>query len=176
MKKVFEHGQKFLFLGKRLQLEIAEYSHRDFQSTKLSFDGTRWMATVPFALSCHERECHLKERFLGWYRRQAEEILGGRVFHYARLMGVWPKEIAIKTHKSLWGSCNFRKQKIHLNWQIVMSPTEVIDYVVVHELCHLTVPNHSKLFWHSVQQILPDYKSHRAWLRIHQKEITHPFQ
>ena len=166
-----EHGQEFLFLGKKLQLEIAEYSPRDFQSTELSFDGKGWRAAIPLTLSRQERERQLKERFFIWYRMQAKEILGGRIFHYARLMGVWPKEISIKTQKRLWGSCNFRKQKIHLNWQIVMSPPEVIDYVVVHELCHLTVPNHSQLFWHSVQKILPEYKSQRSWLRVNQKEM-----
>ena len=166
-----EHGQKFLFLGKRLQLEIAECSPRDFQSTELSFDGKRWKAAIPFALSPEERERQLKERFFIWYRMQAKEILGGRIFHYARQMDVWPKEISIKTQKRLWGSCNFRKQKIHLNWQIVMSPLEVIDYVVVHELCHLKVPNHSKLFWHSVQKIIPEYKSQRSWLRVNQEEM-----
>ena len=170
------HGQELLFLGKKLQLEIAEYSPRDFQSTELSFDGQRWRAAIPLGLSREERERQLKERFLIWYRRQAREILGGRIFHYARLLGVWPKKISIKTQKRLWGSCNFRKQKIHLNWQIVMSPLETIDYVVVHELCHLQVPNHSPLFWSSVQKILPDYKSQRSWLKVHQKEMLLPFQ
>lgn len=174
--KVFEHGQEFLFLGKRLQLEIAQYSPRDFESTELSFDGKLWRAAVPSELSREERQNQLKERFSIWYRMQAKEILGSRVFHYGRLMGVWPKEISIKTQKRLWGSCNFRKQKIHLNWQIVMSPLEVIDYVIVHELCHLTVPNHSKFFWRSVQKILPDYQNQRSWLKINQKEMMLPFQ
>ncbi len=174
--KAFEHGQEFLFLGKRLQLEIAEHSPRNFKSTELSFDGNRWKAAIPLALSHEEREKQLKERFLIWYRMQAKEILGSRVFHYGQLMDVWPKEITIKTHKSLWGSCNFRKQKIRLNWQIVMSPLEVIDYVIVHELCHLTVPNHSRSFWNSVEKILPNYKNQRSWLRMNQKEMMLPFQ
>ncbi len=143
-------------------------------ATRLSFDGARWQAAVPENLSGVRGQEQIKERFLLWYRMQAKEILGSRVFHYARVMGVSPKAISIKSQKRLWGSCNFRAQSIHLNWQIIMSPMEVLDYVVVHELCHLKVPNHSKLFWSSVAQVLPDYSKQRQWLKVNQREMRLP--
>ena len=107
-----------------------------------------------------------------WYRRQAEEILGSRLFHYARLIGVEPKKIAVRTQKRLWGNCDYRTRTIHLNWQIVLAPLEVMDYVVVHELCHLIVPNHSKRFWQRVEKTMPDFKKHKQWLKDHAVDMV----
>ncbi len=173
-RKTFADGQEFLFLGKKFPLSVQECPQSSKTAVSLFFDGLRFAAVVPPALSRNEREAQIKERFLVWYQLQAKEILGSRVFHYTRVMEVGPKEIAIRSHKRIWGSCNYRKQTIHLNWQIVMSPMDVLDYVVVHELCHLRVPNHSKAFWQSVEKFLPDYKQHRMWLKVNQQHMILP--
>ena len=105
---------------------------------------------------------------------QAKEILGSRIFHYARKMQVEPKSISIKDQKRIWGSCQYRKQSINLNWRIVMSPLDVLDYVIVHELSHLVVPDHSKRFWRKVEDILPNYKQSRQWLKQNQRSMLLP--
>lgn len=173
-RKDFTDGQEFLFLGKKIPLRVQEDSRSFSTAVSLSFDGSKFQAAVPSLLTGIQREAQIKERFLIWYQYQAKEILAGRVFHYTRIMGVGPKEIAIKKHKRIWGSCNYHKQTIHLNWQIVMSPVDVLDYVIVHELCHLRVPNHSKAFWRSVEAILPDYKQRRLWLKVNQRQMILP--
>jgi hypothetical protein len=89
-------------------------------------------------------------------------------------MGVEPKKIAVRTQKRLWGCCDYHTQTIHLNWQIILSPIRVIDYVVVHELCHLTVPNHSKRFWKKVEKIIPDFKRHKQWLAVNHIDMVLP--
>ena len=173
-RKKFEDGEEFLFLGKRFPLKVSEDTQSSSMAVRLSFDGEKFESIIPSKLHRNERQTQIKERFLIWYQMQAKEILGGRVFHYARVMAVDPKDVAIRNHKRIWGSCNYRTQTIHLNWQIVMSPLDVLDYVVVHELCHLRVPNHSKKFWQSVANILPQYKQHRLWLKTHQRQMLLP--
>ena len=140
----------------------------------MTFDGFKWVVRIPRHLSLAERQEDIKERLIQWYRLQAKEILGGRVFHFARIMKLGPQEIHVKTQKRLWGCCNYHKQTISLNWQIVMAPLAVVDYVVVHELCHLKIPNHSKQFWQKVEEVLADYQRHRSWLKINAEEMVLP--
>ena len=165
-----ETGAEFLFLGKKFPLELQEnqIESPDGKSplaVSLFFDGTKWRVLVPTILTTVQRHSQIKERLLIWYQMQAKEILGSRVFHYARIMGVEPKNITIKSPGRLWGSCNYRKQTIHLNWHIVMSPWEVLDYVIVHELCHLKEHNHSPAFWSLVAHAIPEYREARRELR-----------
>jgi len=170
-QRQFEHGHHFLFLGKKYPIEVIE---KNMQQPQLSFKGNRWKIIVPDNLSFQNRQALIKEELIRWYRVQAEEILGGRIFHFARMMGVAPKKIAIRTQKRKWGSCNYRTQTINLNWQIIMSAPEVIDYIVVHELCHLLIPNHSRRFWKKVEGVLPDYAQRKKWLKDNALDMTLP--
>jgi len=171
----FVDGEKFLFLGKEypLYIETNDYllpnppplAGEGRVGAEFSFDGNKFTAVLPAKLSAEERSAVIKGRMVQWYRRQAMEVLGSRVFHYSRLMGLEPLKISVKTQKTLWGSCHHVKKSIHLNWKIVMAPMGAVDYVIVHELSHLKVPNHSPRFWREVEKILPDYKIRRQWLK-----------
>lgn len=70
----------------------------------------------------------------------------------------------ISSAKTRWGSCS-RKRNINLNWRLIFAPPAVLDYVIIHELSHLTHMNHSKVFWAYVERMMPDYKTHRTWLK-----------
>ncbi|MFA5088709.1 MAG: SprT family zinc-dependent metalloprotease [Candidatus Omnitrophota bacterium] len=170
IKKDLCPEREFLFLGKRYLLEIAE---KDILKPRMNFDGKKWFMELP-SLESHEREGQVKRQFTDWYREQAKEILGGRVFHYSRILGVEPMKIALRGQKRIWGSCYSSKRTINLNWQIIMAPLWVIDYVVVHELCHILIPNHSRRFWRKVEEFLPDYKQSGKWLREHELEMKWP--
>ncbi len=74
------------------------------------------------------------------------------------------QRIVIKDQKTRWGSCS-SLHNINYNWKLILMPTEILDYVVVHELAHLKEMNHSPRFWSEVEKILPSYKESRAWLR-----------
>jgi len=161
-KHHFADGEQFLFLGKEYPLTIVPDICR---WVEVSFDAEKWIAVTPVSLSHEERPREIREAMSQWYRRQAREVLGSRVFHYRRLMGLEPLKISVKTQKTLWGSCHHVKKSIHLNWKIITAPIEVVDYVIVHELSHLKVPNHSPRFWREVEKILPDYKIRRQWLK-----------
>ena len=170
-KKRFEHGEEFLFLGEKYKLEVQETHLRKSQ---IVFDGSRWIMALPAGQSLKEYQYEIKERLIQWYRDQAKEILGGRIFHFSRILGIEPQKIVVKTQKRIWGSCDYRKKAIHLNWKIILSPLKVVDYVVVHELCHLLVPNHSKRFWQKVERVMPDYSRQRQWLRANAQEMVLP--
>jgi len=171
-QKKFDHGKEFLFLGKKYKLSVFE---RNIKRGNISFNHLEgWFVTVPQKLSYKERRIKVKTKMLQWYRIQAKEILGGRIFSYSRIMGIEPKKIAVRSQKRLWGCCDYNTQTIHFNWQIILSPIKVVDYVVVHELCHLTIPNHSKRFWKKVEKFMPDFNCHKQWLKANHLDMALP--
>ena len=85
-------------------------------------------------------------------------------------MNVQYGRITIRNQKTRWGSCS-SKGNLNFNCLLMLAPDEVVDYVVIHELCHLIEMNHSKAFWKQVEQMMPDYKKHRKWLKDHGNEI-----
>jgi len=170
-RKKYRNGEEFLFLGKKCKIQV---QNERLQQPRIEFKGHKWMITLPLDLSEKETEQHIQKKLISWYREQAKEILGQRLFRYSREIQVEPKTIAIRTQKRLWGNCDYNEKKIHLNWQIILSPIEVIDYVIVHELCHLIYPNHNKRFWNKVGRIIPDYKKYQKWLRLHATDMVLP--
>lgn len=97
---------------------------------------------------------------------QAREVLTERVAFYAPLVGVEYGNITIRHQRTRWGSCS-GKGNLNFNCLLMEVPTEVRDYVVVHELCHRKEMNHSKKFWAEVARVMPDYKVHCKWLKDH---------
>lgn len=97
-------------------------------------------------------------------REKAREILAARTEHWSQAIGVRYNRIRIKDQSSLWGSCSVGKN-LNFNWRLIMAPDPVLDYVVIHELCHLREMNHSPRFWKHVAAWCPEYKTHRRWLR-----------
>jgi predicted metal-dependent hydrolase len=105
-----------------------------------------------------------------WYRRRAAAIFAERLaicnaiynFHYER--------VSIKEQKSRWGSCS-RQGNLNFNWRLLLAPLPALDYVVIHELCHLKEMNHAPAFWRLVARGCPDYQTHRRWLRLHGREL-----
>ena len=99
-----------------------------------------------------------------WYISQARKIFNERVLVYSRGLGVEPARIAVRGQSKRWGSCS-AKGNLNLNWKLVMAPPDILDYVVVHELCHLKHPNHQSEFWKLLGSIMPDYAVRRDWLK-----------
>lgn len=100
----------------------------------------------------------------------ALEKISERARYYAEIMKVSYGRITIRNQKTRWGSCS-GKGNLNFNCLLMLAPEKVIDYVVVHELCHLIEMNHSKAFWAQVERVMPDYKVQRQWLKDHGNEI-----
>ncbi len=102
---------------------------------------------------------------------RAMERLSERVKHFGAIMEKSPGRITIREQKTRWGSCS-SLGNLNFNWKLIMAPPEALDYVVIHELCHMIEMNHSPAFWAQVERRMPDYKKWRDYLK---KGIQSPF-
>src|SRR5437868_14390860 len=103
-------------------------------------------------------------------RRAARELVRMLVDDEAPELDVEVARITIRAQRTRWGSCS-TNGTLSFNWRLVLAPLEVLDYVVVHELCHLHVPDHSRRFWALVERHRPAWREQRAWLREHGPEL-----
>ena len=97
-------------------------------------------------------------------RETASKLINERVPYYATMMGVSYNSISIRAQRSRWGSCSNRGN-LNFNCLLALVPRDVLDYVVIHELCHLIEMNHSKRFWAEVRRVFPDYAQSKCWLK-----------
>lgn len=104
------------------------------------------------------------------YRQAAAEYIPQRVAYYQQFTGGTFKKITIRGQYTRWGSCS-SSGTLSFNWRLMLAPPRVLDYVVVHELCHLKHMDHSRDFWNAVAKIMPDYKEHRTWLKINGAQL-----
>ncbi len=116
-------------------------------------------------------EEEMKDRLKKHYIQSLKRIIPERIKIYENELGLKPKVIDINESKSQWGSCSSDK-KIAFNYRLAMAPMEAIDYVVVHELCHLKHMNHDRSFWRLVGSILPDYKIRMEYLKKYGQFLT----
>ena len=96
-------------------------------------------------------------------RERAKSVLAQRTAYFARQIGVTYGRITVRDQKTRWGSCS-QTGNLNFNFRLILAPLEVLDYVVVHELCHRRQMNHSTQFWQEVAQVLPEYRKRKAWL------------
>jgi predicted metal-dependent hydrolase len=152
-------GESFPYLGRNYRLKIQE-GHR----VGVCLTGGYLRATVRPSELEGARETRIKQYLQNWYRTRALERLEEKVARYAKEIGVTPAGVSVRNFKARWGSCD-KKGQVVFNWNIIKAPHGVVDYVVVHELCHLIYPNHSKDFWQTVQKLDQDYLVHKSFLR-----------
>lgn len=107
----------------------------------------------------------LKAALEKWYRLETLKIVTQRIDYYSSNFKDKVSEIRVKEQKRRWASCT-GKNAILFNWRISMARTDVIDYIVVHEMCHMDHRNHSKYFWNRVAEIMPSFKEKHEWLRV----------
>lgn len=105
------------------------------------------------------------------YRNAARQQFESRVSYYHPITGGNYTSVTVRDQKTRWGSCSSRGT-LSFNYRLIFAPPVILDYVVVHELCHLTHMNHSKDFWDMVASVMPEYKVCRKWLRDHGQELT----
>nr|WP_154892961.1 SprT family zinc-dependent metalloprotease [Paenibacillus xylanexedens] len=141
-----EGSGKFLFLGK-------EYALHEL----IKVEG----------LSEDELRANLKK----FYFAECKRVIGERIGPYQQELKVKPKSIDIVESPTKWGSCSWDK-KLTFNYRLAMAPPEVIDYVIIHELCHIHHMNHDRSFWRRVGSIMPDYKTKEDYLMRNGRAMT----
>jgi len=156
-KKEYVSGECFNYLGRNYRLKVISG-----QKTSVKLISGRLVVQVPE----EKKTPHgVKNALIAWYREHALIKLQEKGSRYAEIVGVEPKSVSVKTFKSRWGSCS-TKGDVVFNWKIIMAPSSIVDYVVVHELCHLIRHDHSPAYWKQVERVLPDYESSKDWLKL----------
>ena len=164
-------GTRLPLLDGSLRLEVRPRAQIDMFECARSSRGRverRGTALRVSAASLGEEE--LRALIQRWYRREAATHLTQRVEHYAPQLGVRPPRVTIRGQRTRWGSCS-GKGTVSLNWRLMMVPSALADYVVVHELCHLRHMNHSPQFWAMVAGVVPDYRQRRHSLNALQGHL-----
>lgn len=156
----FVDGENLLYLGKKYLISVFEDKKT---YCDIRFDNDNFNILINPLILSEFRNKIIQKTLEDWYRRQASVVLHERTKYYSHIIGVNPKCIKIKSQKTLWGSCS-SKGNINYNYRLIFAPINIVDYVVVHELCHMVHLNHSKDFWNLVESIVPNYKGLRKWL------------
>lgn len=152
-------GESFPYLGRQYRLKIQEG-----QRVGVRLSGGVLQATVRPKEQGEQRMARIQQYLEDWYRTRAKERIQDKTVRYARQIGVSPSEVIIRSFRSRWGSCD-KHQRVVFNWHIIKAPHSVVDYVVVHELCHLVHPNHSREFWLLVARHCEHYRKSKTWLK-----------
>lgn len=152
-------GESFLYLGRNYSLRIVVDEGLKKPEVKL-FRG-RFIINTPA-----KDEELMKSAMEAWYKEKAKKTIEERVKYYSKYFKIKPNKVKIKAQKSRWGSCT-SKNDLLFNYKLIMAPSPVLDYVVVHEMCHMEHKDHSRNFWNRVKSILSDFEERRRWLREH---------
>lgn len=157
----WESGERVLYRGKKYNIRI--FPHRE-QATSINFNGKRFEIFINENVSAPDRKTIIENAFRKWYMRTAYECIKDRLDYYCKIIGLSYNTLRIKEQKTRWGSCS-KKGNLNFNWKLIMSPPWVIDYVVIHEVCHLRYLNHSKEYWAMVEMYMPNYQKAQEWLK-----------
>jgi hypothetical protein len=159
-EKDYLRADSILYLGEAMPLRWVKADH------PLKF----YMGAEGFVLRGMGTSDQAKALIEGAYRDRARTIFQKRAAQFAKALDVQPNQIRIKAQKTRWGSCS-SKGNLNFNWHAIVAPPEVVDYLVVHEVCHLVHMNHSTAFWDLVASIRPNYREERDWLKKHDTQI-----
>ncbi|AIC17104.1 M48 family metallopeptidase [Nitrososphaera viennensis] len=148
------------YLGRRYRVRLV----KDRLASAIVSDG---LGTATFHVTDMRR---YKREIEQWYREQTAKVIAERLPGLSARLGLTYNKFTVKRQKSRWASCS-KKRNLNFNLLLSAAPAEVIDYVIVHELCHITEMNHSKRFWQLVESADPGYRQHKEWLEDHSPVI-----
>ena len=152
-------GALIPYQGRHYPLQIQSSQLRRI---KVEFDQIHFRVFVPNL--CDDQES-IKLALTAWFKARGKMLVNQHVSFHAPRYQLMPRSCRLKTQKSRWGSCGANND-ININWLLTLAPPEILEYVVVHELCHIQVRNLSKDFWDLVGQHLPNFHEHRQWLTV----------
>jgi len=154
-RRKYRNGEGFPYLGKSYRLLLVPGQ-----------EGGLKLRAGRFRMPADERGQAAgdpSEMFREFYQKKGREKIPARVERFRKSMGIGPVEVRVRDLGARWASCS--KRGLNFHWKCMMVPQPVLDYVVVHELAHIRHPNHQRGFWDQVARIMPEYRTHHAWLK-----------
>jgi predicted metal-dependent hydrolase len=151
----YDEGEVFWFLGRPYPLHIVDNAAVVIERTdRLCVSRT----LLP----------DIRNRLKRWFMQEAQKEIHARCMWFSMKTGHVPASIRITDARQRWGSCT-HKGGLNFSWRLIQAPPEIVDYVVVHELVHISQLDHSRKFWAKVKEIMPDYERRREWLRENER-------
>lgn len=163
-EKVYENNESFLYLGNTYPIKI--FQDINIPQDHVVFEGEQLHIYVK-----QLDDGKIKQALKRFYYKQCKSLVEKSISAYQSNFKTKPRSIRISDSKSTWGTCD-SKQQLTFNWRLAMAPREVIDYVVVHEMCHMVHLNHDRSFWRLVGKIMPNYKEKENWLALSNWKMT----
>lgn len=152
--KDYADGERFQILGENYFLNIY---YKDINNAILNVENGKIVVILPLRYADEDNSEQIKKMIDKMYYMVAEREVEIAMEKTRKMTGLAPEEYRIKKTKSVWGSCSSNK-KITINQNLMMYSRKAVEYVVLHEVCHLKYMNHSKNFWNMVEKYMPDYK------------------
>ncbi len=159
----YRDGETVLFIARPIQLRFC-YGEGQRVKCRITSD------CIEVQLNPHHTQGEITKAVKSFYKKSGIEILSKVMNEQSERMQLYPKKVSFRAQKTRWGSCS-SEGNISLNWKLILCPPEVIEYVVIHELCHLKHQNHSQTFWSLVEKYSPNYKIHEVWLKKNHYQI-----
>ncbi|MFD2444986.1 M48 family metallopeptidase [Bacillus sp. CGMCC 1.16607] len=163
-EKLYNQGESFLYLGNSYPIQITQ--DITINQDHVVFDGMKLYIYVK-----QLEDEKIKQALKRFYYQQCKALVEKSIHSFQSNFKTKPRSIRITDSKSNWGTCD-SKQQLTFNWKLAMAPIQVIDYVVVHEMCHMVHLNHDRSFWRLVGKIMPDYKEKENWLALSSWKMT----
>lgn len=158
-EKEYVNGESLMYLGKNYSLKIVKNNEVLAPQLKL-YRGKFYMETNTLEKDVLKKSMEL------WYREKTLEKVLEKIKYYEPYFrsNIKVNNVRVKEQKKRWASCTSNRDLL-FNWRCSMAPSDVLDYIVVHEMCHMIHMNHSRQFWNEVENIMPAYKDRREWLK-----------
>lgn len=152
------NGETFLYLGRSYRLALVASQDVDLKLKEGRFHLNKGLIDVGGTDAA-------RLSFETFYSEKGLQRIKGSVNYYAPKVGVVPTAIKVKEMGYRWASCS-KTNALSFHWKCMMAPPKIIDYIVVHELCHIHYRDHSDAFWNEVDKVMPDYRERKEWLKI----------
>ena len=162
----YQDGAAFPYLGQSLPMRI--FPEDDRAAIRILHEPDHFKVYLPTERA--RDQSALRQAFEMHYRRRAKAYLPPRVARLAAEHGFTYNQLRIKNQKTRWGSCS-AKRNLNLNLRLMMTPPEAIDYIIIHELCHLRELNHSMKFWALVARHCPEYEKWQRWFKENSRQL-----
>lgn len=162
-EKRFIDGEEFVYLGQVYRLAVV--IDEGVRKPVVKLNGGELVITAPIF------DPELLRTFVQkWYGEQVLATASKLVEEYVDVIGRRPAKIKVSSARKRWGSCS-SQGNVLLSWRLAMAPLPVLEYVLVHELCHLVHMNHSREYWDLVESVLPDYQERLGWLKANGAQL-----